>query len=42
MEQSLVGRSAVGRATIDVLRINDPDRVEHRLLLIDAELWDDL
>jgi hypothetical protein len=38
----LIGRSAVGRATIDVLRINDPDRVEHRRLLIAAELWDDL
>ena len=37
----LVGRSAIGRATIDVLRINDPDRVEHRRLLIAAELWDD-
>lgn len=30
----LVGKTRVGRATIDVLRINDPERVEHRRLLI--------
>jgi hypothetical protein len=29
----LVGKTAVGRTTIDVLRINDPERVEHRRLL---------
>jgi HNH endonuclease len=29
----LLGLTPVGRATIDVLRINDPDRVGHRRLL---------
>ena len=32
----LVGRTAVGRTTIDVLNINLPERVEHRRLLIRA------
>lgn len=31
----LVGRTAIGRATIQVLRINDPTAVEHRRLLLD-------
>lgn len=35
----LVGRTAVGRATIDVLRINDPDCVEQREALIEAGLF---
>jgi hypothetical protein len=30
----LAGRTPVGRATIEVLNINQADRVEHRLLLI--------
>ena len=29
----LVGRTQIGRATIDVLRINDPNRVAHRAIL---------
>lgn len=29
----IVGRSAIGRATVDVLRMNLPERVEHRRLL---------
>lgn len=29
----LEGKTATGRATIDVLRINDPERIEHRRLL---------
>jgi hypothetical protein len=32
----LVGRTAVGRTTIDVLNINLPERVQHRRLLIQA------
>jgi hypothetical protein len=32
----LVGATRIGRATIDVLRINHADRVEHRQLLIAA------
>jgi 5-methylcytosine-specific restriction endonuclease McrA len=32
----LVGKSPIGRATIDVLRINNPGRVEHRRLLVAA------
>jgi hypothetical protein len=35
---TLVGKTPVGRATIDVLRINHPDRVEHRRLLTAAGL----
>lgn len=35
----LVGQTSVGRATIDVLRINDPDCVEQRQELIDASLF---
>jgi hypothetical protein len=30
----LTGHTPVGRATVDVLNINHPDRVEHRRLLI--------
>ena len=30
----LAGRTEVGRTTIDVLKINFPDRLEHRMLLI--------
>jgi hypothetical protein len=32
----LVGTTSIGRTTIAVLRINAPDRVAHRQLLIDA------
>ena len=30
----LIGKTPIGRATVDVLRINDHDRVEHRRNLI--------
>lgn len=33
----LVGRTAIARATIDVLNINTPLRVEHRRLLMEAQ-----
>jgi len=33
---TLVGRTAVGRATIDVLGINRDERIAHRRLLIQA------
>jgi hypothetical protein len=35
----LHGKTAKGRTTIEVLRINLPERVEHRLLLIQASLF---
>lgn len=35
----LIGKSPVARATIDVLNINDPDRVEHRRLLIEEGVF---
>jgi hypothetical protein len=35
----LVGRSPVGRATIEVLGINGTDRIAHRRLLIQAGLF---
>ena len=34
----LRGRTAVGRATVELLRINEPARVEHRRLLMAAGL----
>ena len=34
----LIGQTAIGRTTIDVLNINQPDRLEHRRLLIKAGL----
>jgi 5-methylcytosine-specific restriction endonuclease McrA len=38
-EAMLLGKTAVGRATIDVLRINRSERAEHRrLLLVTGEL----
>jgi hypothetical protein len=35
----LVALTAIGRATIDVLAINLPERVEHRRLLLAAGVW---
>jgi hypothetical protein len=35
----LVGRTAIGRATIDVLAMNHPLRIEQRRALIDAALF---
>lgn len=35
----LVGLTPVGRATVDVLRINDSDCVEQRQELIEADLF---
>lgn len=35
----LTGRTAVGRATIDVLRINDANRTSHRAMLMKAGLF---
>lgn len=35
----LIGLTAIGRATIDVLAINLPERVEHRRLLLAAGVW---
>ena len=34
----LLGRTPIGRTTVDVLNINLPERVEHRRLLIQAGL----
>ena len=36
LQSVLVGRTAVGRTSVDVLRINSSERVEHRRLLIAA------
>jgi hypothetical protein len=35
----LLGLTAVARATIDVLNVNAPERVEHRRLLLAAGDW---
>jgi hypothetical protein len=35
----LLGRTAIGRVTIEVMRINLPDRVAHRRMLINAGLF---
>jgi hypothetical protein len=37
----LVGRTQTGRATIAVLNMNDPQRVELRKILMDAGEWQD-
>ena len=36
---SLVGRTPIGRATVAVLAINDADRIELRLILIDEGVF---
>src|SRR3954451_15484450 len=36
---SLTGKTAIGRATIDVLEINHPERVEMRRMLIKSRLF---
>jgi hypothetical protein len=38
-EGTLEGLTAVGRTTISVLRINDPLRIQHRLLLIELGVF---
>jgi hypothetical protein len=35
----LMGKTPVGRTTIDVLNINDPPRVEHRRHLIEEQVF---
>ena len=35
----LRGLTPVGRTTVDVLRINDAERIQHRSLLMGAGLW---
>lgn len=35
----LVGLTPVGRTTVVVLRLNEPDRIEHRRLLLEAGLF---
>jgi hypothetical protein len=35
----LLGKTSIGRTTIEVLRINAPDRIAHRKLLIDAGVF---
>jgi hypothetical protein len=36
----LRGKSPVASATIELLQINRPDRVDHRRLLMQLNLWD--
>ena len=38
-EGSLAGLTAIGRTTISVLRINEPLRIRHRLLLIELGVF---
>jgi hypothetical protein len=35
----LSGKSLIGAATIELLRINSPERVEHRRILMQMNLW---
>ncbi len=35
----IVGKTAIGRTTVDVRRMNLPDRVEHRRLLAALGVW---
>jgi hypothetical protein len=36
---NLIGKTPIGRATIDLLRVNDPARMLHRQLLAEAGLF---
>lgn len=38
-EGQIVGRTPLGRTTVDVLRMNLPERVEHRRLLAALGAW---
>jgi len=35
----LHGKTSIGRATVDVLRINDPERVAHRRMLFEIGVF---
>ena len=35
----IVGLTPVGRVTVDILQMNDPDQIRTRLLLIENDLW---
>ncbi|MCI0335824.1 MAG: hypothetical protein L0228_21665 [Planctomycetes bacterium] len=35
----LRGKTPVGSATVELLRINQPERVDHRRLLMELEAW---
>jgi hypothetical protein len=35
----LRGKTPVGSATVDLLRINQPERVDHRRMLMDLGTW---
>jgi hypothetical protein len=36
----LCGKTAIGSATVELLRINQPERVDHRRLLMEIGLWE--
>ena len=38
-EGRIVGKTALGRTTVDVLRVNLPERIEHRRLLAALDVW---
>jgi hypothetical protein len=38
-EAVLHGKTPIGSATIALLRVNRPERIEHRRLLMQVELW---
>jgi hypothetical protein len=35
----IIGRTAIGRATVSLLRLNDDERLSYRQSLIDAERY---
>lgn len=37
---SLRGRTPIGSPTVELLRINQPERVDHRQLLMQLDLWE--
>jgi hypothetical protein len=36
----IVGLTVIGRTTVELLQMNTPDRIELRLALLTAGLWD--
>lgn len=36
----IIGKTPIGRATCELLKMNHPDQVETRLLLIEADVWE--
>jgi 5-methylcytosine-specific restriction endonuclease McrA len=38
-EGIIIGKTSIGRVTVELLQLNHPDQVETRRLLIESDLW---